>query len=126
MMIDNDVVEFFNKIIKKSKSKEELISNLKTYRDYLVLTEIYDEETLAFSEKILKEADKIYAIKDSFKTFDINGIIDKEQEKTNENKSKVKQKHYNHYVREESNSCGPSVLTYGSSCGSSTPIYRGC
>ena len=27
---------------------------------------------------------------------------------------------------EESNSCGPSVLTYGSSCGSSTPIYRGC
>ena len=139
MKIDNDVVEFFNKIIKKSKSKEELISNLKTYRDYLILTEIYDEETLGFSEKLLKEADKIFTMKDSFGTFDITGIINNEQKETKKTTPKVKQKHYNHYVKEESNysggcnssfehsnSCSSSSLTYGSSCGSSTPIYRGC
>ena len=139
MMIDNDVVEFFNKIIKKSKSKEELISNLKTYRDYLVLTEIYDEETLAFTEKILKESDKIFAIKDSFGTFDISGIIDNENKEAKKNKQKVKERHYKHYVKDEPNysgscnsipsystSCSPSVLTYGSSCGGSSPIYRGC
>ena len=139
-MIDNEVIEFINKIIKKSKSKEDLIKNLETYRNYLVLTEIYEEEVLCFIEKLSNEADKIFAMKDSFGKFDIKGLIDDEELiKENKPKTKIKEKHYNHYVKDESdysygcsstpsysNSCSPSIISYGSSCGGSTPIYRGC
>ena len=132
MSINDEIVEFLNRIISKAKTKDELIKNLNTYKDYLVLTEICDSVTLNFIGNIKNNADKIFELKNSFGTFDVRGVV-MNNELSNEQrtiKTKTLKKHYDHYVHDDLSSCGTSSSscsssTYSDTCGSSS-TYRGC
>lgn len=124
MIINDEIIDFINKIISNAKTKEELIKNLNTYKDYLVLTESCDEQTLNFIGNIKNKAEKIFELKEYFETFDVRGIIS-EGEISGEKKTtktRALKKHYKHYVSDNSNLCGSS---YSSGCGCDT-IYRRC
>ena len=120
MQINKEVIDFLNKIIIKAETKEQLINNVNIYKKYLELTEDYDNEFLKFLDYVIKTSDKIFEIKETFGVFDIKGIIKDIDIKDKEiTKRKVVEKHYNHFVHDNSDN-------YSYSCGTSSSTYRSC
>ena len=123
MNVDEEMIIFINKLITRAEDMKSLQNNLKTYKDYLILTESYDENTLSFIEKIINQASNIINMKKDFGIFDIKALIES-CSMDKKIKTKKKDRHYEHYSS-YSSGCGSSSSSYSSSCGSS-PVYRGC
>jgi hypothetical protein len=126
MIIEEEIIDFLNMIIMKAKNKEELSKNINTYKDYLVLTGICNDEVLNFIGNIKNKADKIFELKEYFNYFDVRGIIS-EDDISNEERTVITrslEKHYHHYIRDNNSSgCGSN---YSSNCGTKSTIYRDC
>ena len=120
MKIDEEMISFIDKLILKAKDTKSLQDNLKTYRDYLVLTELYSEEELNFIDKIITQAPNIIGMKNDFGVFEIKALIDS-SDIDESKKVKKKNRHYEHYTSYPSTSLG----SYSNGCGSTT-VYRGC
>lgn len=125
-MINNETINFINKIVNKSKDEKELVESLNVYKEYLILTEVYSEETLAFIGHMIDKSSEIINIKNTFGSFDVSGIINegkvKEIQKENkEEKLKVKEKHYSHYITKSNEPCGTTRNTSYCSSSSSSP-----
>ncbi len=148
MFLQVDVLEFLNKIINQSKyeDKENIQENIKKFRDYLRLTQMCDETTLAEIDIVLDCINELMILKKKLGNVDVTVIFDGREgtkdkplklEKTRQ--TKYDQKHYRHYTKASSSSCGASVSSsscgstptrssspsYSSSCGCS-PTYRSC
>ena len=120
MKIGKEEIDFINKIIAKATNKVQLETNLNVYVKYLVLTEKYDIEDVEFVTNAITMADKIFEMKDTFGSFDIQGLMKKEKKENIKKKEKkpeetrIIEKHYNHYVSDSSSSCGGSSSSYRS------------
>ena len=122
MFIGNDIVMFINKIINSQKDPEEIRENVVTFKDYLILTKMADEETIKKVELIIQCFDSIMLIKESMGYIDISQLLDNavikkpEKSKPKEYKKipqpKVEEKHYHHYVEDYSSSCGSNISRY--------------
>ena len=107
MFVGTDVIEFINKIINQSevKDKEKVKQNITKFREYLKLTCMADEVTLADIDLILSCIDELMVLKSKL------GIVD--------------EKHYRHYSSSNNSSCGSSSPSYSSSCGGGS-VNRRC
>ena len=121
MFDEQEVIEFFNRIINAPNLKEqEIKQNITKFYEYLVLTKMCEGESLKKLNKIVVCLNEILAIKKAIGYMDINTLILEPEEQ----KRLIKQnkKHYGHYESSSSLSCGSS--TYSSSCGSASYTRR--
>ena len=144
MFVNNDVIEFINKIINQSdiKDKQQVKQNITKFREYLRLTCMADEATLSDIDLILSCIDELMIVKSKLGNVDVMSIFE-DKEKTNSQprrlaktrQSSYDEKHYRHYSVGSNSSCGSSVArsnscgstpSYSSSCGGSSPTYRSC
>ena len=142
MFIQSDIREFINKIINQSDMsiKNQVKENIIKFREYLRLTCMANEVTLADIDLIIDCLDELMVLKTKFGRVDVMSLFEgREKEerqitlkKTPQNK--YDRKHYQHYsggyasscgTSSRTNSCGTSLSTYSSSCGSIS-TYRGC
>ena len=129
MFVGTDVIEFINKIINQSevKDKEKVKQNITKFREYLKLTCMADEVTLADIDLILSCIDELMILKSKLGIVDVMSIFEgREETKKPRRLAKTRQsmydeKHYRHYSSNNNSSCG--VTSRSSSCGSSTPTY---
>lgn len=126
MFIETDIIEFINRIINSNKSNNsEIKNNIIKFRDYLVLTQMTDQETIDKVDKIISCLDSIINIKNSLGFIDISVIINAPTEKGKKlrkvpiTQREYADKHYNHYERDDS-----STSCY--SCGSSSTSRSRC
>jgi len=126
MFIETDIIEFINRIINSNKSNNsEIKNNIIKFRDYLVLTQMTDQETIDKVDKIISCLDSIINIKNSLGFIDISVIINAPTEKGKKlrkvpiTQREYADKHYNHYERDNS-----STSCY--SCGSSSTSRSRC
>ncbi len=131
MFLQVDVIEFLNKIINQSKyeDKDNVKENIKKFRDYLRLTQMCDEATLAEIDIVLDCINELMVLKKKLGNVDVTVVfegreemIDKPLKLEKTRQSKYDLKHYKHYTKDTSSSCGASV-SRSSSCGS-TPVER--
>ncbi len=119
MFIEQDIIEFINRIINSNKSNNsEIKNNIIKFRDYLVLTQMTDQETIDKVDKIISCLDSLLHIKNSLGFIDISAIINAPTEKGKKlrkvpiTQREYADKHYNHYERDNSSSscysCGSS------------------
>lgn len=132
MFLHMDVIEFINKIINQSKVSDKVVvkQNIMKFREYLKLTQMCDEATLADIDIIIDCLDELMILKSKLGDVDVTVIFQgREEEKTVPRKlektrqSRYDEKHYRHYVGGNSSNCGSSPVTRSSSCGSSSPSY---
>lgn len=141
-MFDQDnIIEFINKIINQVEEVGDAEVNLRKFRDYLELTEMCDNETLAKVDKVLDCYDSIINLKRTFGSVDVSSLF---KESVNAGKKLVKRrvtkpvqpkdeyedKHYRHYSSSyhepvSSSGCGGSV-SYSSGCGCGSSYRSGC
>lgn len=141
-MFDQDnIIEFINKIINQVEEVGDAEANLRKFRDYLELTEMCDNETLAKVDKVLDCYDSIINLKRTFGSVDVSSLF---KEAVNAGKKLVKRrvtkpvqpkdeyedKHYRHYSSSyhepvSSSGCGGSV-SYSSGCGCGSSYRSGC
>lgn len=145
MFLQVDVIEFINKIINQSnvKDKESIKNNITKFREYLRLTQMADEVTLAEIDIILDCLNELMVLKNKLGDVDVTMIFQGREESKDKPKGLKKtrqsfydEKHYRHYQRDytsscsstpsRSSSCGGSSPSYTSSCGCSSPSYRSC
>ncbi len=149
MFLQVDVIEFLNKIINQSdfKDRESVKENIKKFRDYLRLTQMCDEATLAEIDIVLDCINELMTLKRKLGNVDVTVIFEGREEKQDKplklektRQTKYDQKHYRHYTKASSTSCGTSVSSsscgstpsrssspsYSSSCGCSSSTYRSC
>ena len=126
MFIETDIIEFINRIINSNKSNNsEIKNNIIKFRDYLVLTQMTDQETIDKVDKTISCLDSIINIKNSLGFIDISVIINAPTEKGKKlrkvpiTQREYADKHYNHYERDNS-----STSCY--SCGSSSTSRSRC
>ena len=126
MFIETDIIEFINRIINSNKSNNsEIKNNIIKFRDYLVLTQMTDQETIDKVDKTISCLDSIINIKNSLGFIDISVIINAPTEKGKKlrkvpiTQREYADKHYNHYERDDS-----STSCY--SCGSSSTSRSRC
>ena len=123
MFIETDIIEFINRIINSPKGQaQDIKRNLILFRDYLVLTEMTDKETVDQVDKILDCLDGLLKIKKSLGVVDIAAIINapntekgKALKKIPITQNQYADKHYNHYESDSSSSscysCGARSTT---------------
>ncbi len=151
MFIQSDVREFINKIINQSdiSEKEQVRANVTKFREYLRLTCMADEVTLADIDLIVDCLDELMVLKNRFGRVDVISLFeDREYEEVRgvtlkkTPQSRFDKKHYQHYSGGVTSSCGNSTSrssscgstpverssspSYSSSCGSSSSSYRRC
>ena len=145
MFLQMDVLEFINKIINQSKVSDKVAvkQNITKFRDYLKLTQMADNATLADIDIILDCLDELMTLKGKLGDVDVTMIFQSREESKDKPKGLKKtrqslydEKHYRHYQRDtssscsstpsRSSSCGGSSPSYTSSCGCSSPSYRSC
>ena len=126
MFLGTDIIEFINKIINSEEIKgEEIANNLKEFDNYLKLTKMADEKTLACIEQVINCLPEIINLKNKIGYLDIN-ILLKEQDKEEIKKSdkrnvkqktkKYEEKHYIHYQDSSADPCGCSSGTSSRRC----------
>jgi hypothetical protein len=128
MFIQNDVLEFINRIINsQTSSASEIKKNLILFRDYLALTEMTDKQTIDKVDKILDCLEGLLQVKKSLGVVDISVIINAPNTEKGKALKKIPiiqhqyaDKHYHHYERDNSSSscytCGSSSNSSSSSC----------
>lgn len=135
MFLHMDIIEFINKIINQSKVSDKVVvkQNIMKFREYLKLTQMCDDATLADIDIIIDCLDELMVLKSKLGDVDVTVIFQgREEEKITPRKlektrqSRYDEKHYRHYVGGNSSSCGSSSPSYSSSCGCSSPTYRSC
>lgn len=142
-MFDQDnIIEFINKIINQVEEVGDAEVNLRKFRDYLELTEMCDNETLAKVDKVLDCYDSIINLKRTFGSVDVSALfkdavnagkrlVKKKVTKPVEQvKDEYEDKHYRHYSSSyhepvSSSGCGGSV-SYSSGCGCGSSYRSGC
>lgn len=141
-MFDQDnIIEFINKIINQVEEVGDAEANLRKFRDYLELTEMCDNETLARVDKVLDCYDSIINLKRTFGSVDVSSLfkdavnagkrlVKKKVTKPVQAKDEYEDKHYRHYSSSyhepvSSSGCGGSV-SYSSGCGCGSSYRSGC
>lgn len=132
MFICDDILEFINRIINQSnvRDKMSIKQNIIKFREYLKLTQMVDEVTIADIDIIIDCFDELMTLKSKLGDIDV-AIIFHERKKDGDRpkkleltkQSKYDEKHYKHYIRNNSSSCGSSSSIGSSSCTSSSPSY---
>ena len=124
MFLYGDVLEFINRIINQSKDddKDLIKQNIVKFKDYLELTKMVSSVTLDDIDIIVDCLDELMALKSKLGDIDVTMILQEREEGkgTIRKLEKTRQtaydeKHYKHYQRDMS-----------SSCGGCSPSYRGC
>lgn len=145
MFVGTDVIEFINKIINQSdiRDKQQVKQNITKFKEYLRLTCMANEATLADIDLILSCIDELMVVKSKLGNVDVMSIFEGREEKANTQprrlaktkQSSYDEKHYRHYSGGSNSSCGStptrssscgSTPSYSSSCGGSSPTYRSC
>lgn len=134
MFLNSDIIEFLNKIINQDINVENSVikDNIRKFKDYLELTKMCDEATLADIDIVLECLDEFVSLKRKLGRIDVSDFIESRDKDCVDNRRLIKskqseydRKHYVHYIS-GSSGCGSSVGTsYSSGCGS-TPSYRSC
>lgn len=139
MFEKKDIIEFLTKIIEKANSDnaKDTKQSISKYKEYLELTTMCDEDTIASIDKVVDCLEELITIKEKTGICNIEQMFNKYTDKDTSKKEekafvKVKErkfeepyqeKHYDRYVPvsyDSYSSCGSSRhVSYGSSCGSS-------
>ena len=121
MFDEQEIIEFFNRIINTPNLKDQEIKiNVTKFYEYLVLTKMCEEESLTKLSKIVACLNEILSIKKTMGYIDISTLLlEPEEQKKLVKRNK---KHYGHYESSSSSSCGSS--SYSSSCGSTSYTSR--
>ena len=129
MFDENEIIEFFNRIINAPELKEEEIeTNVTKFYEYLALTNMCDEETLTKLSKIITCIHEIITIKKTIGYIDIRSLLLAEPDKPLKLvKKPIDIKHYNHYVDDDYVSgCGgrpnSTTIRRSNSCGGSSNV----
>lgn len=132
MFIREDILEFINRIVNQSNvnDKTTIKQNIIKFREYLKLTQMGDEATITDIDIIIDCFDELMTLKSKLGDIDVAIIFqgrknDDEKPRRLEltRQSRYDEKHYKHYIRNNSSSCGSSSTMSSSSCGSSSPSY---
>ena len=124
MFLYGDVLEFINRIINQSKDddKDLIKQNIVKFKAYLELTKMVSSVALDDIDIIVDCLDELMALKSKLGDIDVTMILQEREEGrgTIRKLEKTRQtaydeKHYKHYQRDMS-----------SSCGGCSPSYRGC
>lgn len=139
MFLENDLIEFINKLINQSgQNKEEIKTNIVQFQDYLKLTKMASEDAIQNIEQVVSCLDEVLTLKEKLGTFDITTLFPGEENQQKKVKVKEKkketehtspntspppyiEKHYHHYETYtpsyvSSSSCGGGGGSYRSSC----------
>ena len=117
MFDENEVIEFFNRIINAPDLNDsDLKINITKFYDYLTLTKMCDKNTLKKLSKIMFCIDEIITIKQNIGYIDIGILLLEPEKQKRLYKTPKNNRHYSHY---ESNSSS-------SSCGSSSVSVSRC
>ena len=137
LFLENDLIEFINKLINKSsQNKEEIKTNITQFQDYLKLTKMASDDTIQNIEQVVSCLDEVLTLKEKLGTFDITTLFPGEeaQQKKVKVKEKTKEyepsttktpptpyveKHYHHYE-----SYTPSYISSSSCGGGGGSSYR--
>ena len=125
MFDEQEIIEFFNRIINTPNLKDQEIKiNVTKFYEYLVLTKMCEEESLTKLSKIVACLNEILSIKKTMGYIDISTLLLEPEEQKKLVKRPQNKKHYGHYEASSSSSCGTSVSS--SSCGSSSRYNSRC
>ncbi len=113
MFDEQEIIEFFNRIINAPELKnQEIKSNVTKFYEYLVLTKMCDDETLTKLSKIITCLNEIITIRKTIGYIDINTLLQEPEIPKKLVKKAQNQKHYGHYESSSSSSsCGTSSYT---------------
>ena len=124
MVNENEIIEFFNRIINVEDSDDkEVIKNVNEFYKLLGLTKMCDEDTLEKMSRIVLCINELLNIKNSVGEVDVSIVLngyDKSNRKVKKKGSRKdtnENKHYKHYESgSSSSSCGTGSRTYSSHC----------
>lgn len=117
MFDEQEIIEFFNRIINATDLKDQEIKiNVTKFYEYLALTKMCDEESLEKLSKIVTCLSEILSLKKTLGYIDIASLLLEPEEQKKLVKRPQNKKHYNHYESSDSSSsCGTSSR-YTSRC----------
>ncbi len=121
MFEEQEVIEFFNRIINAPNLEEqEIKQNITKFYEYLVLTKMCSGSSLKRLNKIVVCLNEILAIRRAIGYMDINTLLLEPEEQKRLLKQNIK--HYGHYESNRSTACG--CTSYSNSCGSTSYTRR--
>lgn len=135
MFEKKDIIEFLTRIIEKANSDnaKDTKQSISKYKEYLELTTMCDEDTIASIDKVVDCLEELITIKEKTGICNIEQMFNKYTDKDankEEKKDAVKvkerrfeepyqEKHYDRYVPtsyDTYSGCSSSSRSYGSSC----------
>ena len=117
MFDEQEIIEFFNRIINATDLKDQEIKiNVTKFYEYLVLTKMCDEESLEKLSKIVMCLNEILSIRKTIGYIDIGTLLQEPEEPKRLTKRPQKKKHYNHYESSSSSSSCGGTTSYSSHC----------
>jgi hypothetical protein len=124
----NEIIEFINRIINAPElEKEDIKRNVSKYIEYLELTQMTDDKTLAKLKKVISCLGELLTIKRAMGHVDIRSLLSEQPDTPMKLAKRPKSpKHYNHYSRGTSSGCGGSDDSYSDSCGGSSTRTSRC
>ncbi|MBR3898473.1 MAG: hypothetical protein IKJ43_04265 [Bacilli bacterium] len=116
MFNEEEIIEFINRIINSPNIDDsEIKTNITKFYEYIVLTNMCDDETLKKVSTIIECLNEILALKKKIEYIDVNSLISKSNNPKNYQKI-PNNRHFCHYESGGySSSCGSS-RTYSSHC----------
>ena len=117
MFNQEEIIEFFNRIINAQDIKEdELKNNVTKFYEYLELTKMCDTETLSRLSIVIQCLDEIIKLRKAAGYFDIETLLKGKEIAKEKQRQKIKKtkevRHYDHYESDyTSSSCGSSSYT---------------
>lgn len=110
MFDENEIIEFFNRIINATDlNASDIKTNVTKFYDYLVLTKMCDEETLIKLSKIVVCINEILKIKSTIGYIDIGNLLLESDKQKTFYKTRNDDKHYGHYTRSYVDRCSSGV-----------------
>lgn len=117
MFDEQEIIEFFNRIINAPELKnQEIKINVTKFYEYLVLTKMCNDETLAKLSKITTCLNEIITIRNTIGYIDINTLLQEPEQPRKLAKKPQKNKHYIHYESSDSSSSCGTTARYTSRC----------
>ncbi len=124
MFEEQEIIEFFNRIINASNvSDQEIKTNVKIFYEYLVLTKMCNGNTQKKLSTMVNIINEIIVIKKAIGYIDLKTLLIEPEEPKKLVKKPKPQKHYNHYETGGPSFCGSSS---SSSSGSSSSYSSSC
>ena len=122
MFLEENIIEFINKIIYESKEQRitDVKNNIEQFKNYLELTKMGSQKSIEWIGSVADCLPELIALSKKINDIDVSLIIPFEGQTAIKNKTKLKtktiqddydKKHYSHYNSYSSSNCGSSSST---------------